>query len=371
MPESRASRSLTWTHRAPALLTAFLAAACVDDSVAPGTHAPPERSQPRVLGFVEISFDGIGTPDLSSTVLTAPSLAALEALRAEHERLRESGEDIALAPTPLPGNGTIQFGQATTGGQVVHDSIRYVFGTFPIRNAQSNGTAYDSPRNNVTLQAMSTDSTVAETAIRYLRLGDGSPADPNLALQVVPSGRVDVQNDSLVSIRPDVIQVVKEGDISGVAVPPNANTIFPYGFVVRTSNDNNRTLEPSPPPGVFEGELDIAFSIPQQPDSNDDPTSLALTFLALDYVGDTWVTQSLEEQTTPAAWAAVATVANEDNVSVLLNNGDGTFQTQQIYAAGSGPSSVAIGELDGDGSLDLATANSGSHDVSVLLGQMP
>jgi len=35
------------------------------------------------------------------------------------------------------------------------------------------------------------------------------------------------------------------------------------------------------------------------------------------------------------------------------------------YSAGSKPISVAIGELNGDGSLDLAVANSG---VSVLLG---
>ena len=57
-----------------------------------------------------------------------------------------------------------------------------------------------------------------------------------------------------------------------------------------------------------------------------------------------------------------------DNVSVLLGNGDGTFQTQKTYAVGYGPYSVAVGDFNGDGKADLAVANYGSDNVSVLLG---
>ncbi len=65
-------------------------------------------------------------------------------------------------------------------------------------------------------------------------------------------------------------------------------------------------------------------------------------------------------------------VANESsgNVSVLLNYGDGTFAVGVSHGVGDEPSSVAIGDLDGDGYLDLAVANSGYPDgytVSVLL----
>ena len=63
-------------------------------------------------------------------------------------------------------------------------------------------------------------------------------------------------------------------------------------------------------------------------------------------------------------------VANEgsNNVSVLLGNGQGAFQAAQNFAAGTNPQSVAVGDFNGDGKLDLAVANEGSGDVSVLLG---
>ncbi|HSZ57081.1 MAG TPA: FG-GAP-like repeat-containing protein, partial [Tepidisphaeraceae bacterium] len=55
-------------------------------------------------------------------------------------------------------------------------------------------------------------------------------------------------------------------------------------------------------------------------------------------------------------------------VSVLLGNGDGTFQAQQVLGVGSGPDAVAIADVNGDGIPDLIVANSRSNDVSVLLG---
>jgi len=56
----------------------------------------------------------------------------------------------------------------------------------------------------------------------------------------------------------------------------------------------------------------------------------------------------------------------EVTVSILLGNGDGTFQAPVNYAAGSGPYSVAVGDFDGDGKPDLAVADAGGG-VSVLL----
>ena len=54
-------------------------------------------------------------------------------------------------------------------------------------------------------------------------------------------------------------------------------------------------------------------------------------------------------------------------VSILLGNGDGTFQPQVTYAVGSDPGRDRGGDFNGDGRLDLAVADSGTA-VSVLLG---
>ncbi|UCC78387.1 MAG: T9SS type A sorting domain-containing protein, partial [Candidatus Zixiibacteriota bacterium] len=55
------------------------------------------------------------------------------------------------------------------------------------------------------------------------------------------------------------------------------------------------------------------------------------------------------------------------NASVLLNNGNGTFQAAVNYGAGAEPSSVFAVDLDGDGDNDLAVANAGSDDISILI----
>jgi hypothetical protein len=44
------------------------------------------------------------------------------------------------------------------------------------------------------------------------------------------------------------------------------------------------------------------------------------------------------------------------------------FNPAVNYAAGVRPRSVAVGDFDGDGNLDLAVANADSTDVSILPG---
>jgi VCBS repeat-containing protein len=64
----------------------------------------------------------------------------------------------------------------------------------------------------------------------------------------------------------------------------------------------------------------------------------------------------------------VANSATND-VSVFLNNGAGGFTAApgSPFAAGTSPVSVAIGDFDGLNGPDLAVANNGSNDVSILL----
>lgn len=67
--------------------------------------------------------------------------------------------------------------------------------------------------------------------------------------------------------------------------------------------------------------------------------------------------------------AVVSQVGTTGNiVGVLLGNGDGTFQNQVSYAVGSVPTSVAVGDFNGDGKLDLVVTNTADNTISVLLG---
>jgi len=61
-------------------------------------------------------------------------------------------------------------------------------------------------------------------------------------------------------------------------------------------------------------------------------------------------------------------VVGTTSVSILLGNGDGTFQTDVQYSVGSGPVAIATGDFNGDGNLDLVVVDSGDATVSILLG---
>ena len=65
----------------------------------------------------------------------------------------------------------------------------------------------------------------------------------------------------------------------------------------------------------------------------------------------------------PGGWPAGETL------SVLFGRGDGSFWNPVHYTVGLRPEALAVGDVNGDGVLDLVSANSDGDSVSVLLGR--
>ncbi|MBL8204548.1 MAG: VCBS repeat-containing protein [Blastocatellia bacterium] len=66
------------------------------------------------------------------------------------------------------------------------------------------------------------------------------------------------------------------------------------------------------------------------------------------------------------ATANYFTDSRSDNIAVLFGNGNGGFDQFASYQFGALPSAIATGDFNGDGKLDLVVCHSGSNAVTVL-----
>ena len=64
----------------------------------------------------------------------------------------------------------------------------------------------------------------------------------------------------------------------------------------------------------------------------------------------------------------VAEQTATNSLGILLGNGGGGFTTKTNYALGAGATTIAIGDLNGDGIPDLVVGTAGSKNVMVMLG---
>ena len=161
-------------------------------------------------------------------------------------------------------------------------------------------------------------------------------------------------------------QVGTAGDVKDVGIAPvdiavgDLNRDRVLDLVVVNSQDNPAGLDTvsvlignaganGVPDGTFQDQVKYTVG--------ENPSSIALVDLNFDGVPD-----------------IVVTNADNDTVSVLLANGDGTFQAQRTFGVGDYPMDVAIGDMDGDAWPDLVVANyghltSGGRSVSYLRGR--
>ncbi|HEX7051158.1 MAG TPA: hypothetical protein VF188_13200 [Longimicrobiales bacterium] len=350
---------------AAAGLLALLAGACADNDVTtPDAHERARSDDPVSLGLVEVTITGIGTGNASASALSAPSLAELGALHAARAAAAPGGLALqSLAPVANiddSGDGTIQLDPLATGsftdGERGSGGVRYLYATFRVRNAQANGTPYDTPRHNLTFLAVDTDGTIGETAISSMQHFEGSPAESTLAPEFLPTGGV-ARNAASGEIEPngaDVLQVLTEAEAADVlaAAPTGVTTVFPYGFVTRCVANciGGRTLQESPAADQFDGVVTFAFKVPLQTDPADDPFTVSVVVLAVDD-SEMRITESLEEQGTTSVAVGADALGPAASVTLLGNSttlvpGHGIRRICRVRTAGTDPSAPLAALVD-------------------------
>ncbi len=308
--------------------------ACSDDpteTTGPGT-AP--LAPPRTLGLVEITLTGVGTPQMSASVTPVGA----------------GGPSYVL--TPVPGGtpeGSIQIRRtsATTVdvGTRGAGGMRYLQAVFEVRNADGAGTAYGTPRQNLTFIPVGTAAAIPGTPVGRFLKQDGTPADSTLAKELRPTGAVALGGGGeLVSQYPDVMQALTEAEASSLTAPAAVTEKFPYGFVVRHATDNtSRTLPANPAAGQYDGRLTFAYKIPLQASAADDPFTISVIALAVDD-SETRVTQSPEEQTVAGRSAFEARAASLSAAQVTVLRGGrygGAIASRAICSVRTGGTSGA------------------------------
>jgi hypothetical protein len=148
------------------------------------------------------------------------------------------------------------------------------------------------------------------------------------------------------------------GDGTFQAAQTFATSATPLSVAVaHLTGDGNADLVVGTSNGVdvLLGNGDGTFQPEQTLDAGANATSVAVA----DLMGDGKAPDDL-----------VVANTNAKGVDVLLGNGNGTFQPPKTFATGYGPESVAVADLTGDGKPpnDLVVANYNTHNVSVLLG---
>jgi hypothetical protein len=206
----------------------------------------------------------------------------------------------------------------------------------------------------------------ASTGIVSVFLGDGDGTFTALApLQVAAPVRAIVIADLNGDGIPDLAIASASGTVSvflgngdGTFQPPKSFPVgaSPNAMLVADFNGDHKldlaTANASGTVSVLLGNGDGTFQPPKLFAVGNSPLAL----VAADLNGDGIID------------LATANAAS-NTVSVLLGNGNGTFGLEKEYPVGSFPSALVAADLNGDGIPDLAIANAGSGDVSVLLGQ--
>ncbi len=130
-------------------------------------------------------------------------------------------------------------------------------------------------------------------------------------------------------------------------------------LAVANQNDNTISVLLNQDNGNFVAATNSPFTLAS--------TETGPSAIATATFGNTFTTSSGVTSLAPDLVIANST---SNNVTILLGNGDGTFQeaTGSPYAVGKNPSSVLVADFNGDGNPDFAVANKDDNTISIFKG---
>jgi len=130
-------------------------------------------------------------------------------------------------------------------------------------------------------------------------------------------------------------------------------------LAVANQNDNSVSILVNQDSGNFVAATNSPFKLAS--------TETGPSAIATATFGNTFTTSS---GVTVLAPDLVIANSTSNNVTILLGNGDGTFQeaTGSPYTVGKNPSSVLVADFNGDGNPDFAVANKDDDTISIFKG---
>lgn len=165
----------------------------------------------------------------------------------------------------------------------------------------------------------------------------------------------------------------------GAAAALGQSNVLPIEFLAADSisaTDGNQSLELADiAAGDLDGDDDLDLIVCS---TNFDLDSPPVIILENNGSGTFSIGDELDLRTRPSAIAVAdlngddtldlaITLLGDDEVAVLIGAGGGTFLNAVRYATGNAPTHVAVGDLNGDGLPDLVTSNPEDDTLTVLI----
>jgi FG-GAP-like repeat/Abnormal spindle-like microcephaly-assoc'd, ASPM-SPD-2-Hydin len=270
-------------------------------------------------------------------------------------------------------------GEFSTAVQVLSIFIGKPDGTFASRvdyPVQGTGFALADFNGDGKLDVVVVGNLVTPTASLLLGNGDGTfqaavPLNPNISGSYTAVAAADLNGDG----KADLVVLTSNygsgatlavllGNGDGTFQPPVTYSVTPAPYIVLAdfTGDGRPDIALAGP--VSGGQNEVSILINQGDGTLQSPVNYPVSGII-----EALAAADLNGDGKPDL--IVPTGGTSASVSILLGNGDGTFGNSTVYTSSLldlYASQVAIADFNGDGKADLALTNSQANDVAILLG---